>query len=126
VTERVYIPLKTDGSKAPAIAGWNKPEYHCTLEEALEQSEWVGLRADGLVIIDCDSRAAFDAWVDHVGGRDNLGHVVATPRGFHVYYLWSEGSPAGPAVGVFPKTDIRAGRGSYVVCPPTPGYEFLT
>lgn len=117
-----YLPLRTDGSKAPAISGWNKPDYHCTKEEALAQSDRVGMRCDGIVAVDCDSIEAFSFWVDHVGGADNLGPVVKTPRGFHVYYDWSEGAPTGPAVGIFPNIDVRSGIGSYVVCPPTPGY----
>lgn len=121
-----YIPLRTDGSKAPAVSGWQKPDYHCTLDEALAVSDWVGMRADGLVIMDLDTAEAIDFWEQHTGSLDGFQHAVRTPHGLHVYYQWAPGSPEGPMVNVFQGKpagiDIRAGAGSYVVAPPTPGY----
>lgn len=111
----IYIPLNAD--KTPAARGWQKPEY-----EGVDPAnhEWVGLRADGLVIIDCDTQEAADAW-------DTLGstYTVKTPRGTHFYYRYTPGSPTGPAVGVLPSVDVRAGAGSYVVASQSPGYELL-
>ena len=117
-----YIPLRTDGSKAPAVSGWADASYHCTKEEALAQSDWIGLRADGLVIVDCDTPAAAAEWREQQGSTSQTPLSVETPRGQHFYYVTAPGAPTGPAVGVFDKVDIRAGKGSYVVCPPSPGY----
>lgn len=114
-----FIPLREDGSKAPAVKGWADADYRCTKAEALAQSSWIGMRADGLVIVDCDSEMAAGNWsADHP-----IPAFVTTPRGTHYYYLTAPGAPTGPAVDLYPKTDIRAGRGSYVVCPPSPGYK---
>lgn len=117
-----YIPLKTDGSKSPAISGWNKPDYRCTLDEALAQSDWVGMRADDMVIVDCDTHEAAVAFIVPMA---QLPDGQRTPRGYHFFFDAVEGSPTGPQVGVRQKVDIRAGRGSYVVCVPSPGYAEL-
>lgn len=111
----IYLPLKAD-SKEPAKRGWQKPDY-----EGVEPVGRVGLRADGLVIVDCDSAEAADAW----RAIGTATQEVQTPRGFHFYYQWVPGAPTGPAAGVMPGVDIRAGLGSYVVAPPTPGYTTL-
>lgn len=109
----VYIPLKGD-SKVPAVSGWADHDY-----EGVEPEGRVGLRADGLVIVDCDSREAYDAWPG-----DKNTYTVKTPRGYHLYFKATGVSATlGPRVGVMPGVDIRAGSGSYVVAPPTPGYE---
>lgn len=113
-----YLPLKP-GEKTPAVKGWAKPDY-----EGVEPVGRVGLRADGLVIVDCDSVEAAKAWSDRIGCDPEAWptYTVKTPRGFHFYYHWTDGSPMGPYAGVLPGIDIRSGMGSYVVCPPTPGY----
>jgi hypothetical protein len=113
----VYLPLRTDGSKRPAVAGWAEPEYR-----GVEPTGWVGLRCDDLVVIDCDSAEAYEAWCAAHPAAANT-HTVKSPRGYHLYYRRTPKAPTGPAVGVLPDIDVRAGSGSYVVCPPTPGYE---
>jgi hypothetical protein len=114
---RIYLPLKP-GSKEPAVGGWASPDY-----PGVEHSsgDWHGLRADALVIMDFDSAPARSLWWDGDPAKDSL--EIKTPRGWHVYYRWTPGSPEGPAVGVWPDVDVRAGRGSYVVAPFAPGYE---
>jgi KaiC/GvpD/RAD55 family RecA-like ATPase len=105
------------GSKTPAVTGWSRPDY-----EGVEPTGRVALRADGLVIIDCDSDEAAARWRQI--GSPTL--EVKTPRGWHFYYTWTPGSPTGPAVDVFGSKsgiDVRAGIGSYVVAPPTEGYK---
>lgn len=116
MTEPVYIPLKPDG-KQPAVKGWQRPDY-----KGVEPKGRVGRRADGLVIVDCDSDEAASLWNDVTGGAPDT-YRVSTPRGMHFYYEAGPDAPTGPAVGVLEGVDIRAGAGSYVVCPPTPGYE---
>lgn len=111
----VYIPLRS-GSKVPATAGWNNPDY-----TGVEPKGRVALRCDDLVVVDCDSDDAAEAW-RKIGAPTR---EIRTPRGWHFYYRWTPGSPTGPAVGVLPGVDIRAGIGSYVVAPPTDGYTVV-
>lgn len=118
----IYLPLRGPGHakpKAAARKGWESPDYSGVDPD---QHGWVGLRADGLVIVDCDTAEAVTRWRE-IGTPT---YEVQTPRGgSHFYYRWVPGAPTGPAVNVFgpgSKIDIRAGRGSYVVSPPTPGY----
>lgn len=110
-----YIPLRA-GTKVPAVQGWNRAEY-----EGVEPEGRVALRCDDLVVVDCDSDEAAATW-RAIGSATK---EVKTPRGWHFYYRWTPGSPTGPQVGVLPGVDIRAGRGSYVVAPPTEGYEIV-
>lgn len=129
----VYLPLKGPGAsdpKAPAVSGWASPDYESLTAVgrfSYDPVKWVGLRCDDLVVIDCDSLDALKLWFkDH--GDDKATHIVKTPRGFHCYYEWTESSPSGPHTAIFgpdSHIDVRAGRGAYVVCPPTPGYQAL-
>lgn len=113
----IYIPLHGTGPtpKAPSEKAWSSEDY---LGVGQDHGGWVGLRCDGLVVIDCDSAQAISAW-ESIGAET---YTVKTPRGMHYYYHWVYGAPTGPATNVLPGTDVRAGRGSYVVAPPTPGY----
>jgi KaiC/GvpD/RAD55 family RecA-like ATPase len=122
----IFLPLngpdQRDGkgnlkpAKAPSVKDWSSENYAGVDPD---YGGWVGLRTDGLVVVDCDSDDAAHLW-------RSIGEPtfeVKTPRGRHFYYRWSAGSPSAPAVAVLPGVDIRAGRGAQVVVPPTPGYE---
>lgn len=114
----VYIPLGE--SKRPIVKGWNAEDY-----EGVAPEGRVALRADDRVIIDCDSKEARDRWLARAGAEALNTYTVKTPRGWHFYYRWTPGSPTGPhaaVLGAGSGVDIRQGRGSYVVAPPTPGY----
>lgn len=120
----VYLALNgpnTAGkpAKAPREHAWSSPDYAGVDPETY--SGWIGLRTDGLVVIDCDSEDAVALWRT-IGASTT---VVKTPRGAHFYYRWVPGSPMSPTTNVLPGVDIRAGRGAQVVCPPTPGYTIL-
>lgn len=116
----IYVPLNGPGKrgapKAPSARGWASEGYQGVDRD---HGGWVGLRCDGLVVVDCDSEEAASLWRS-IGTKT---HEVKTPRGRHFYYRYTPGSPSGPAVDVMTGVDIRAGRGSQVVIPPTPGYE---
>lgn len=118
-----YLALKKN--KRPMHSGWADDLYQCNREDALKVSPMIGMRCDGLVVVDTDTMEAAEAWIKFVG-PDNVGRTVKTPRGMHFYYGASPGSPTGPGVAVLPDVDIRAGRGSYVVVPPSPGYQDVT
>jgi hypothetical protein len=76
-----------------------------------------------LVVIDADTPEAAKFWLDRTDpARDQGTYVRKTPRGFHFIYAMEKGSPTGPAVGVFPGIDIRAGIGSQIVYY-APGYR---
>lgn len=118
----VYLALNGPNHKrpkAPTAKGW-ADENHQGVDPDTHEG-WLGLRTDGLVVVDCDSDDAAHLWRE-IG---DATHEVKTPRGRHFYYRWTPGSPAAPAVAVLPGIDIRAGRGAQVVCPPTPGYELV-
>lgn len=122
----VYLPLNGPESfdskgrlkpaKAPSVQAWQSDGY-----KGVDRNYggWVGLRTDGLVVIDCDNDAAVETWRS-IGAPT---FEVKTPRGRHFYYTYTPGSPTAPAVGVLDDIDVRAGRTSQVVVPPTPGYE---
>lgn len=122
----VYLPLngpesfdakgKLKPAKAPAVLKWQAEGY---VGVDRNYGGWVGLRTDDLVIVDCDNDAAVETWRS-IGAPT---FEVKTPRGRHFYYKHTPGSPTAPAVGVLDDIDIRAGRTSQVVVPPTPGYE---
>lgn len=126
---RIWIPLQGSGQrpKAPAVNGWASPGYQgVTWAAHCSGPNWVGLRCDGLVVVDCDTLPAGKAWRDRADpGRTSPGYVRRTPRGLHFIYSWSVGSPTGPAVGVLPDIDIRASAGSQIVFH-APGYRDLT
>lgn len=118
-TKRVYIPLQgPDGvrPKAPAVGAWQSPGYiGLTLGSTLVlEGMWIGMRCDGLVVIDCDSQAASLAWRE-IDQLASTGWVRKTPRGYHYIYRQTPDSPDGPAVGLLPGLDIRAGRTSQIV-----------
>lgn len=127
----VFLPLQGpegETPKAPRVSGWTRPDYQGV---SLDYGGWVGMRCDGLVVIDCDTEDTYRAWLDHIDQPADHTLTVKTPRGYHCYYYRVEGAPAAPAVGLraewLPENaqlDIRAGRTSQVVVPPTPGYAF--
>ena len=116
VNDHVYLELWGPNDlgknpKAPKSAGWADPTYTGVNPD---EYEYVGLRTDNLVVVDCDSAEAIAKWCE-VGGET---YTVKTPRGMHFYYTATPGSPTGPAAAVFGPgsgIDIRAGRGAQVV-----------
>lgn len=115
----VFLQLHPD-SKAPAAAKWSSPTY-----KGIDPSKHarVGLRCDGLVVIDCDSALAAKQWRSRTDNTPTREH--STPRGFHFFYTFTPGSPSTPSAGALPGIDVRAGRGSQVVFPPTDGYKVV-
>ena len=127
----VWLPLQgPDGGrpKAPSAAGWQSPSYDgltsAEYEAALARGDWIGLRTDDRVVIDCDSKAAFDLWVQHVGVDNAKTKMRKTPNGYHLIYRQTPGSPDAPAASILHKgshIDVRAGRTSQIVYH-APGY----
>jgi hypothetical protein len=100
--EICIVPIKPDGSKAPAISTWK--EYQSRRPITTELDNWFGNGHDygiavvcgkisgGLEIIDFDDPNIFPNWYEAVaqaGGEDILAKslIINTPSdGFHVYY----------------------------------------
>lgn len=134
----VFIQLNgpnDDGKKpkAPAQNGWQSPG-HKGINPRTYQG-WYGLRCDGLIVIDCDSSEAANAWneIAHANGPDAPTWVRKTPRGFHFIYRWHDplgelDHIKGPHAGVLPGIDIRQGPSSQIVYAAPgldPGYSTL-
>lgn len=116
----VLIPIDKS-SKRPTVKGWAAPDFEAPTEAFAGSN--IGLRADGIVIVDADSVAAGVRWEGLVGGTPS--HVVRTPRGFHYYYRLPEGERFGPSVNSELHLDVRSGPGSYALIPPSAGYEWV-
>jgi P4 family phage/plasmid primase-like protien len=133
------IPIRADGSKAPAIASWKK--YQQQLPTAAEVESWFGHECVGLAIIagavsgglevlDFDDAAVFAPWRELVEGQlpGLIGRlpVVETPGpGRHVYYRCRE--IAGnqrlaikKGTGTFLTLIETRGEGGYVLAPGCP------
>lgn len=115
----VFLALKPN-TKQPTAAKWSSPTYKGI--DAAKHAR-VGLRCDGLVVIDCDSALAVKQWRARTDEMATRFH--STPHGGHFLYTFTPGSPTGPQVGVLPGIDVRAGRGSQIVFPPTEGYKVV-
>lgn len=113
-------------SKACRTKGWSDPSYLGLSPEQVDKAKWLGLRTDRLVVIDCDSQEACSWWLERIGLPMEHTYTVRTTNGWHFYYSWTPGSPTAPSIGkVHDKLDVKAGIGSLVVIPPSPGKEEL-
>lgn len=130
--EGVFLPLQGPTGvrpKAPSIGAWQSPGYkgfddiEARTRHRLNDDEWFGLRCDGLVVMDCDSRDAALRWCA-IDTEWDKTWVRKTPRGTHFIYAQSVGSPDAPYAGVWPGIDVRAGRTSQIVVY-APGYSHL-
>ena len=116
----------SEKTKACHVKGWAEPGYKGLSPEQVDKAKWLGLRCDGLVVIDCDSQEACDWWLARIGLPMEHTHTVKTKNGYHFYYSWTPGSPTTSSTGtVHDALDVKAGRGSLVVVPPSPGKETL-
>ena len=124
----IFLPLNGPNDrgakpKAPSRTGWESPGY--TGINPKTYRGWFGMRCDGLIVVDCDSDEAAEAWTNIVGlefaGRvANNTWTRRTPHGWHYIYLWhdplNEGDELlGPHAGVLPGVDLRQGRTSQIV-----------
>ena len=88
------LPLRLDGSKAPACRSWKNRERELPDWKSLEQDFAVpagigvvcGVVSGGLEVLDFDAGDLFLPWRDMVSGIVGKLPVVKTPKGFHVYY----------------------------------------
>ena len=114
----VFLPLAVD-TKRPTARGWPDPEYKGV--NPATYAGQLGLRCDRLVVVDCDTKEAMEAWVA-AHGEATL--VRKTQNGWHLIYEWTPGCPTTQMIGLFPDTDIKAGPGSQIVIR-ADGYETI-
>jgi hypothetical protein len=136
------IPIRADGSKAPALSSWKR--YQSQPPSPAEVRRWFaggkgvavigGGVSGGLEILDFETKDAFDRWWQIVAGErgllPNRLPVIKTPGrdpsgGRHVYYrcaaLSGNTKLAQADDGGKPKTLIETrGEGGYVLAPGCP------
>jgi len=135
------IPIRADGSKAPALAKGDVEQYRERFPTVDELSHWfdneraVGLAivcgkvSGNLSVIDFESQQAWSNWVKRI---EELGltsiyagfPIVQTPKGGrHLYCRIREGATSGLKLAMRSKTEtlieIR-GQGHYVLAPGCP------
>lgn len=115
------IPIR-HGTKVAAIQKWTQEAL--TLDAAIDwlaKGGSIARRCDGIVVIDVDEKVLANEL--YLRFRNKLSVVVRSPRGAgHLYFSGS----TKPAVKVNGQGyDIRSGNGSYILCPPSKGYEYI-
>lgn len=107
-----FIPIEA-GGKRPLVRGWASPGY--TSPSEVPDGANLALRTDGIIVVDCDTAEAADAWLSRAPGTPV---VVRTPRGTHFYYRLPDGVSFRPGP-LAPKVDIKTGPGAFVLVPPS-------
>jgi hypothetical protein len=135
------IPLKLDGSKAPAIGGWGELQKKRPAEEQVRElfdgrdvgiAILGGATSGGLEIVDFETAEIFEEWSELMEaiapGLVAKLPRVKTPNGFHLYFR----SPCAEGNQVLARSKDKIagknsnvvietrGEGGYVVAPPSP------
>ncbi|MGH9412244.1 MAG: DUF3631 domain-containing protein [Terriglobales bacterium] len=116
---RPLLPLRP-GGKEPALPDWphrasTDPAHLDCWAHRLGNWGMVTGSPSGVVVVDADSREAFDGLCARGIGSP---HVVRTPNGYHLYYH-APAEPLANSVGrIAPHVDVRA-DGGYAVVPPS-------
>jgi len=71
----------------------------------------------GLLVIDCDTLEGYQATMELIPDDITIP-TVKTPKGWHLYFKYPEGSGFTVGQGILPGVDFR-GEGGYVVSPPS-------
>lgn len=135
------IPVRADGSKAPALAKGEVEQYRERFPTDAELQEWFaphravgvavvcGKQSGNLAVLDIESEPVWQQWLTRVGETPFAGLVataplVKTPKGGrHVYCRIAEGWVAGGVLARLTKEKLKAevrGHGSYVLVPGCP------
>lgn len=135
------IPIKPDGSKSPALP-WNQFRNRLPTNEEIQQ--WFGYDSaygiavicgkvsGNLVVLDFESQAAYDHWLEtaglisrEFGFRPEQWPIASTPGGgVHVYYRSREPVKGNRKLAMTADggTLIETrGEGGYVLAPGSPG-----
>jgi hypothetical protein len=93
------VPIRTDGTKQPALIGWR--EYQKRRASPMEIERWfasgepgigfiTGSVSGNLEVLDFDDQRTFDAWLSHVQEEPTLASLYE-----HVSWGYLEGTPGG-------------------------------
>ena len=132
------IPVRADGSKAPAVGRWEPYQDRRPMPEELDywfpdgRAVGVGVvcgeASHNLAVLDFESKEAWDGWLarlaPHLKPLLATCPVVRTPGGGrHVYCSIEEGWVAGGVLARHANKDVKIevrGQGNYVVAPGSP------
>ncbi len=117
------IPIRPD--KKPCTQ-WT--EFQRRLATEAEIREWwakwpkanVGIvtgEISGVFVVDCDNEEAYQK-IQELLPDNFISCIVKSPRGYHIYLLYSANQTIGNATGIMPNVDIR-GEGGYIIAPPS-------
>jgi putative DNA primase/helicase len=135
------LPVRANGSKAPAITHWKEYQHRLATEPELE--EWFGNGrlagigvicgkiSGGLELIDFDAEAEtiYPAWVElveaEVPGVFGRLSVVKTPKGYHVRYRCAAPIPGNTKLAMTADKPVEVlietrGEGGYGIAPGSP------
>jgi len=125
----VGLKLTPVAGKTPILPQW--PERPITTEEQiLEQRGHDGWglilgEGSGVIDVECDSAAAFDAFLELVGGEVPQTVSWQSARGMHFLFRWSEGWP-NTAVIKHNGVEFRIGnKAAQSVLPPSNGRSWV-
>jgi hypothetical protein len=137
------IPIRSDGTKRPAIATW--APYQQTRADETAARAWFlsdrmnvalvcGAVSGGLEALDFDSHDAYEAFVElcersGVGDilqRVRAGYYERSPRGAHLLYFCDE-----PRTTKLARRDEASiietkGEGGYIICAGSRGYDLIS
>jgi hypothetical protein len=121
------IPVRPD--KTPYIK-WTEYQKCCATAEEIRAwfKKWpnalIGIitgKISGLFVIDCDNEEAYQR-IQELMPDSFITCVAKTPKGYHLYFVYSDDRTISSVTGVMPKVDIR-GEGGYIIAPPSVNSE---
>ncbi len=121
------IPIRPD--KKPFIQWADFQKRRATAEEIRAWwSQWpkanVGIvtgEISGIFVVDCDNEDAYQK-IQELLPDNFVSCIVKSPRGYHIYFIFSINQTIGNATGIMPGVDIR-GEGGYIIAPPSVNAE---
>jgi len=117
------IPIRPD--KKP-FTQWTEFQRRSATEAEIREwwGKWpkanVGIvtgEISGVFVVDCDNEDAYQK-VQELLPDNFVSCIVKSPRGYHIYLIYSANQTIGNATGVMPGVDIR-GEGGYIIAPPS-------
>lgn len=126
------IPVRPDGTKRPAVR-WERYQEEVANEKQVREwfgdgGLWVGIvtgRISGICVVDIDTEAGEEALL-HLFGKEffDVPMVKSQSGGKHLYFAHPGKGDVRNKTRNIEGCDFR-GDGGYVVCPPSPGYEWI-
>lgn len=117
------IPIRPD--KKP-FTQWTEFQRHLATEAEIREwwAKWptanVGIvtgEISGVFVIDCDNEDAYQK-IQELLPENFVSCIVKSPRGYHIYLIYTINQTIGNATGIMSGVDIR-GEGGYIIAPPS-------